>query len=406
MYISKFIVIGKENNYQKIYVPKYNSIVLVSAKMYITLCNLAMKYNGSEIDVTNKDFKDIKETPEYNILVKNNVFVENLNGLEERYRLFVPSLSSVYFHVSQECNLRCTYCYARHNLGKNMIMSVQNANRFINQLYEKGVRNYIITGGEPMLNPSLEAIIDIINSKKDVRIELLSNGTILDGKISILEKLDNYIVSLDVGDSKQRRGISADKVLANLTKLPESIKNKTTVRSVISRGEELLVPEMRKKIESLGLKYISIPRLPNCANDLMEFPDVSLLEAPMELVDTLAMIRCGAATSIVAVDWNGDVYPCQNLMRTEHLITNMNSDLWYENLLNSTMRTIMCKAHVLNIDKCKECVVRFVCGGGCRALSYNVYQNYYHHLEFYCNHFKKYALDKLNKIAFKYNKKA
>lgn len=90
MYISKFIVIGKENNYQKIYVPKYNSIVLVSAKMYITLCNLAMKYNGSEIDVTNKDFKDIKETPEYNILVKNNVFVENLNGLEERYRLLFP----------------------------------------------------------------------------------------------------------------------------------------------------------------------------------------------------------------------------------------------------------------------------------------------------------------------------
>ena len=162
---------------------------------------------------------------------------------------------------------------------------------------------------------------------------------------------------------------------------------------------------MRKRIEALGLSYITVPRLPNCSDDLAEFPDVSLIESPVELIDTLTMVRCGAATSILAVDWNGDVYPCQNLMHTEHLITNINSDLWYEDLMRSELRTTMRNAHVLNIDICKDCDVRFVCGGGCRALSYNVYQSYNHCLEFCCSHFKRYAYDKLNRIIYKRNKK-
>ena len=404
MYISKFIVVGTENDYKKIYVPNYNSTVLVSPKMYITLSNLVMKYGESEIDVTDKEFKSIEETQDYNILVRNNVIVENLSRLEDLYRSFVSGLLSVYLHVSQECNLRCTYCYAQHNLGKNMMMSAEAAHRYIDQLYKKGVRNFVVTGGEPLLNPNLEHIIDTIKHKKNTRIELLSNGTLLKDKTALLEKIDNCIISLDVGDSNQRRGISTDEVLANLIALPENLKQKTAIRSDISKGEELLLSEMRKRIESLGFRYIAIPRLPNCANDLADFPDVSLIEAPTELVDNLSMIRCGAATSILAVDWNGDVYPCQNLMRTEHLITNINSNLWYEDLLYSELRTTMCKAHVLNIDQCKDCDVKFVCGGGCRALSYNVYQSYYHCLEFYCDHFKRYAYNKLNRITYKRNK--
>lgn len=401
MYISKFIVIGSEKDYKKIYVPSYNSTVLVSSRIYTLLDNLANKYGEKEIDATDKAFQLIEATHAYDVLVKNNVISECLNGLENRYRSFVTNLSSVYLHVTQECNLRCTYCYAQHNLGKNMKMSAQSAHHYIDQLYEKGIRHFIITGGEPLLNPDLSCIIDTIRSKNNTHIELLSNGTLLKDNISILERVDKNIISLDVGTSMQRRGISADNVIMNLINLPEEIKKKTIVRSVISKGEELLLPEMRKKMESLGLGYITIPRLPNCADDLSEFPDISLIEESADIVDTLTMVRCGAATSVLAVDWNGDVYPCQNLMRTEHLITNMNAPQWYEDLLCSEMRSNMRNAHILNIEKCKDCDVRFICGGGCRALSYNVYKSYNHCLEFYCDHFKKLAYDKLGRIKYK-----
>ena len=406
MYISEFITIGRDGDFYKIYVPTYNSIVLVSERMYAMLTNLILKYGTEEIDDSDKDFCAVESAQGYSVLVKHNVITKHLGGLEERYRSFTPKLTTVYLHVTQECNLRCTYCYAKHNLGKNMMMSFLSATQYISQLYEKGVRNFVITGGEPLLNKDIEGIIDTIRSKNNTRVELLSNGTLLDDNYAILEKIDSCIISLDVGNSEHRRGISANEILYSLSKLPSNIKKKTSVRSVISKGEELLLPEMRGKIESLGLRYITIPRLPNCADDLTEFPDVELIDSPAELIDTLTMVRCGAATSILSIDWNGDVYPCQNLMHSEHFITNLNSHAWYEELTSCELRQTLNNAHVLNIEKCKNCSVRFVCGGGCRALSYNVYRNYDHCLEFYCDHFKRYAMDKLNRITYKYDEQS
>lgn len=404
MYISDFITIGKDEDYYRIYVPNHNSTVMVSEDMYILLNNLVAKYGKEEIDTSDKDYKNVVSSQDYSVLVKHNVITNDLNSLEERYRSFVPQLTTVYLHISQECNLRCTYCYAKHNLGKNMMMSSADATRYISQLYEKGARTFVLTGGEPLLNSDIGSIIDTIRGKKGTIVELLSNGTLLHDNHSILEKCDSCIISLDVGNSEQRRGISAIEILDNLSALPTSIKNKTSVRSVISKGEELLLPEMRKKIEVLGLRYITIPRLPNCVDDLAEFPDVKLIEKPSELIDTLTMVRCGAATSILSIDWNGDVYPCQNLMHREHLITNLDSPRWNEELKSSELRRTLCNAHVLNIDKCRHCDFRFVCGGGCRALSYNVYHSYDHCLDFYCEHFKRYAMDKLNRIVYRRGK--
>ena len=399
MYISKIISICEKNGYTQIYSPSSNSTLMVKNSLYNKLKELYDKYKSDEIDEYDETYVNIKNKEEYDVLIKNRIICEDNEWLENKYRAFDPKLKIIYLHVTQECNLRCTYCYAKNNLGKDMMMNENASRKYIDILEQKGVKKVVLTGGEPLLNPDIEKIVEYIK-KKGIYVSLLTNGTLLSKHMRMFYDIDDCIVSLDVEGSMQRKGISADRVFSELLSIPHDLRRKVSIRSVISKGEELQIEEMRNKVEKDGFHYIFIPRLPNCIEELRLFPNLDLIDEPKELMESMRMIRCGAATAELAIDWNGDIYPCQNLMRKEHRISNLNKSNWEEHLQTSNLRKTLREAHVLNIEKCKECDVRFICGSGCRAISYNMYETYYHCIDFYCEHFKKYAIDKLKKVRF------
>jgi radical SAM protein with 4Fe4S-binding SPASM domain len=82
--------------------------------------------------------------------------------------------------------------------------------------------------------------------------------------------------------------------------------------------------------------------------------------------------RCGAGFGVIAVDVDGTIYPCQGLMREEFAAGNISTPSLIKAFESSPVLQRVRKITVTDIPGCRECVFRHLCGGGCRALAYNV----------------------------------
>ena len=125
-------------------------------------------------------------------------------------------MESVTLQVTQQCNLRCSYCiYSNFNNAlqrthSNKTMSWDVAKRSIDFLMEHSIDNHRVNiafyGGEPFLNYKLiKQVVEYIQERysyKTVTYALTTNGTILTDEI-IAFLIDNNVsmtVSLDGGE--------------------------------------------------------------------------------------------------------------------------------------------------------------------------------------------------------------
>lgn len=99
---------------------------------------------------------------------------------------------------TNRCNLNCTYCYAKNNLG-NEDMNINIAKKGIDILDDNGT--LILAGGEPLLNISLikEIYSYIRDNNRKIKINMQTNATLIDRNMAKeLKKLNVGIgVSID-----------------------------------------------------------------------------------------------------------------------------------------------------------------------------------------------------------------
>ncbi len=111
------------------------------------------------------------------------------------------NITSGYFILTENCNLRCTYCFEKKTRAVCKYMSKETAFRGIDFLFQEAIKNQTnpinITwfGGEPALCPSLMSeMMDYAEhraqeKKKEVTYHLITNGTIYNEQIEeFLEK--------------------------------------------------------------------------------------------------------------------------------------------------------------------------------------------------------------------------
>ena len=83
---------------------------------------------------------------------------------------------------------------------------------------------------------------------------------------------------------------------------------------------------------------------------------------------------CGTGKLTVTLNADGTILPCSSLWKKEFVAGNIRkqkfSDIWLDSPVLKKLREIF---PVENInDKCSKCIVRYWCGGGCRAEAYYV----------------------------------
>lgn len=115
----------------------------------------------------------------------------------------LQSLDTLWFQVGGTvCNLACTHCFVSCSPTNHTheVMTLAEIRRYLDEAAALGVREYYFTGGEPFLNPEMEAILAATLEVGPANV--LTNGLLLDlercARLKALERASDYSLDLRV----------------------------------------------------------------------------------------------------------------------------------------------------------------------------------------------------------------
>lgn len=355
--------------------------------------------------------KDIKTFLENNYILRNKKNDDKLNSIYDKKlnSKFKFEPSGLTLMVSQECNLRCKYCYGEggeyNNKGKMTFEIAKKAIDYFVKVSKVDKVGICFFGGEPLTNFVLiKEIIDYTKSienyiNKKFHFSITTNGTLLTNKIKKF-LLDNNIfitISLDgtkeVTDSNRyyisKKGVY-DVIKSNINKLDK----KVVVRATIAPPNYDMKKSINHLVKDLKLNSVAWAVADNLLTEedfykisesynklldelwntikLKKYNEVKKYSMFMNNLrkfskDGIRIKCCGAANNMIAIDINGDVYPCHRFVGLKrYVLTNVDSNTKFN-------EKIFSKMDLKNFDKCKYCIARNICGGAC--INENVYAN-------------------------------
>jgi uncharacterized protein len=183
------------------------------------------------------------------------------------------STLSVAFHVTHNCNLRCTYCYTGEKSSASMTKDVarQGIDFSLKEAARQGVDllEIVFFGGEPLLEKQLiYDIVDEFNASAhdfDIAFQMSTNATLLSEQIikELAERRVYVAVSIDGSPAVQNRqrpdaqGGSSSEQIEGITKTLLEFNPCTSVTTVITPWS---AEQMDKSVQWLfrnGFAYIS-----------------------------------------------------------------------------------------------------------------------------------------------------
>lgn len=314
---------------------------------------------------------------------------------------------TVFLELTTLCNLRCKHCFHNDRISHNSMLFEQ-AKAIIDQLYERGIVNIKISGGEPFLNPDFLKILTYLDEKK-INYIVYTNGLFIDENVLHLKKLKflSYIrVSMDgpseINDSIRGEGTFYRTILGikRLEKedIPCQINFTITNSNYVSIEDFCLQLKEEHKIKSkIHVGFVKISglakeNLQHCFTD----PDVfekQILEIKDSInncdnIDEFKLLPsiyfklygnrfgCPAGRTTLTIKSNGDVFPCGLFSGNEEFNC---GNILQQSLINIWNSKKMKDFRNIPIaTQCKNCDLLFrTCTGGCRANAYHMLGHLY-----------------------------
>ena len=74
------------------------------------------------------------------------------------------SIAIIQFQYDYTCNLRCQHCSVKRFQGKKegRVFTIPDVRDFCRQADELGLANFVITGGEPLVFPDFDQLVEAI----------------------------------------------------------------------------------------------------------------------------------------------------------------------------------------------------------------------------------------------------
>lgn len=142
----------------------------------------------------------------------------------------------VNYFITSKCNLNCSYCYVDINAGPEKDPSLEQIRHTIDALYRLGTRYVCLLGGEPLLHPKFEEIVDYLLAK-GMLVSVNTNGTIIGRQDHVLRKIHRVAVSFEgtseANDKDRGRG-TYDKIVRNLRTMRERGIRNFCIQATIS----------------------------------------------------------------------------------------------------------------------------------------------------------------------------
>jgi radical SAM protein with 4Fe4S-binding SPASM domain len=314
------------------------------------------------------------------------------------------------WHVTSCCNLRCTHCYQDEYAGDECSLAeLLGVLRQFTDLVELRRRSHCsfrghitVTGGEPFLRLDFFDLLAAFAAQRRLfGFSILTNGTLIDASVARrLRRLrPSFVqVSLD-GDRATHDAIrgpgSFEQTVAAVRHLVRE-RLRTLIAFSAHRGNYRQFPEVARIGRELGVWRVWADRIIPWGNGAALRAQVLTLEETREfflLMDEarraarrrwfarteIAMhralqflvaggppYRCTAGDRLIAIEPNGDLYPCRRMpIRVGNVRETPLVDLYTQSGLFRALR-----APRQSIAGCEGCAYTQSCHGGLRCLAY------------------------------------
>lgn len=305
----------------------YTAKVLQSLKNGATVCNVAEKsfFSPEEIEDCLKKLE--------------NMFRKNLPHL--KLDTTKKTVDRITLHISNDCNLRCKYCYASGGSYKmkRSLMTTDTAKDFFDFCIHNfsHIEKIVFFGGEPCLNLDvMEYVCSLFNSYKlDEKLKdmpkfaIITNGTILNERLlKIIRTYISYItVSIDgnkefndynrldkTGNGsfdRIARFIDTVKQFDTVTIQYESTFTKYHIRKGISRDEIASYMSKRFGIRGFVIDEMSVKEYDeNFSTDNLENLPESFTSILWAISFKKPLVSCQMSSKQFAVSTLGEIFPC------------------------------------------------------------------------------------------------
>ena len=322
-------------------------------------------------------------------------------------------------HVSHDCNLRCTYCFAQTgDFGTvRSLMDKDTARKAIDFVIQSSQnrRNIEVDffGGEPLM--AMDVVRDTVAYArqqekihgKSFRFTITTNGVLLDDDtIDFLNReMSNIVLSLDgrrqVNDEMRKTVAgsgSYDVVLPKMQKLvrqrdPDldyyvrgtyTSKNLDFAQDVLdlyNAGFTQISVEPVSAPDGCGyeIKPSDLPRIREeyraLAEEIWEMrrsgKPINFFHFNVDLEQGPCVIKrlrgCGAGCEYVAITPEGDIYPCHQFVgEKQYLMGNIR-----EGTFSREQAAEFAGVNVYTRPACRDCWAKFYCSGGCSAANFH-----------------------------------
>lgn len=321
------------------------------------------------------------------------------------------------WHLSENCNLKCLHCYQENH--KPIQLSYEQLEKIYKQyknlLKKLKMKGHInITGGEPLCNPHLFKILDLIKKDEElISFSILTNGTLITENIAKKIKSYNpYYVQVSLEGGQKTNDYIRGK--GTYKKIAKGIKNlkKYNIFTSISFTATTLNYKEFPKVVSYAKKY----KVDNVWSDryipLGDSEDKNLslnvsqtqeylsimakerlkLKRKQYNKTTISMYRalqfqktndfaygCTAGDTLLTVMENGDLVPCR---RMPIVVGNLLKDDMYKLYKTNSILKELRKNTIP--DDCNDCEHAQMCHGGLKCLTYAIYKDL-NHKDIGCN---------------------
>lgn len=300
---------------------------------------------------------------------------------------------NLYIYVTNKCNLNCPQCYM-YAYTKNDIkeeLKLDSLIKIINNFKACGGTNITFSGGEPSLRDDL---IDILKESKrnGMQNTVLTNGTYW--KDENIKEASRYIDEIQISidgyneesNSKTRGKDNFSKAFETLDKF-YSMGTKVSIAVTplyedidifIREYEEFAKDKILEKYDKKVMIRFSLElikgrnfeltlnqnedyykKLKELANKL--YPDFYINAFACDHYNNLITRNCGYGE--ITINANGDIYFCNRIyeIKKYNNINEVNFEELF--LLSNRVKEL---TSVDNIEPCRYCELKYICGGGCR----------------------------------------
>lgn len=321
-------------------------------------------------------------------------------------------LNTIYFYLTEGCNLKCRHCWIapkfEQEKPKYPTLDFELFKDIIEQGKQLGMRSVKLTGGEPLIHPDIEKILDYIH-ENELRLTIETNGVKCTPEIvsKIIKTKHPFVsISLDGSDSSTHewvRGvdgcfdaaIQGAKNLINAGLRPQFIMsimkhNVGQMESVVRLAEEIgaesvkfniVTPTARGEQMHEAGETIPIEQLVELGswveNELSSNSKIRIVYShtpafrPLSKIFSKGNGRCGIF-GIIGVLGTGKYALCGIGETVPELVfgdakTDRLKDIWNNNKVLNSIRTSLPK-ELTGI--CRDCVMKDMCLGSCIAMNY------------------------------------